>query len=75
MISEQESDCELAPLFKLVLLPVELHKVPVGYYVRTGVLIRKWRPPNVPASREWSIINHIFVPKVYQNEILKLAHE
>ena len=34
LISEQEDDPELAPLFKLVLPPVELDKVPVGYYVK-----------------------------------------
>ena len=33
LISEQENDLELTPLFKLVLPPVELDKVPVGYYV------------------------------------------
>ena len=75
MISEQENDPELAPLFKLVLPPVELDKVPVGYYVRNGVLMRKWRPPNVPASEEWSVVHQIVVPKMYQSEILKLAHE
>ena len=75
LISEQENDPELAPLFKLVLPPVELDKVPVGYYVRNGVLMRKWRPPNVPASEEWSVVHQIVVPKVYQREILKLAHE
>ena len=75
LISEQESDPELAPLFKLVLPPVELDKVPVGYYVRNGVLIRKRRPPNVPASEDWSVVHQIVVPKVYQSEILKLAHE
>ena len=38
-ILEQENDPELAPLFKLVLPPVELDKVPVGYYVKNGVLM------------------------------------
>ena len=75
LISEQEDDPELAPLFKLILPPVELDKVPVGYYVRNGVLMRKWRPPNIPASEEWSVVHQIVVPKVYQSEILKLAHE
>ena len=75
LISEQEKDPDLASLFKLVLSPVELDKVPVGYYVRNGVLMRKWRPPNVPASEEWSVVHQIVVPKVYQSEILKLAHE
>ena len=75
LISEQESDPELPPLFKLVLQPVELDKVPVGYFVRNGVLMRMWRPPNVPASEEWSVMHQIVVAKVYQKEILKLAHE
>ena len=35
----------------------------------------KWRPPNVPASEEWSVLHQIVVPKVYQSEILKLAQE
>ena len=39
LILEQKNDPELAPLFKLVLPPVELDKVPVGYYVRNGVLM------------------------------------
>ena len=38
-------------------------------------IMRKWRPPNVPASEEWSVVHQIVVPKVYQSEILKLAHE
>ena len=53
LISGQENDFDLAPLFKLLLPKVELDKVPVGFYVRNGVLMRKWRPPNVPASEEW----------------------
>ena len=52
LISEQENDPELASLFKLVLPPVELDRVPVGHCVRNGVRMRKWRPPNVPASEE-----------------------
>ena len=43
LISEQENDPELAPLFKLTLPPVQLDKVPVGYYVINGVLMRKWK--------------------------------
>ena len=75
LISEQENSPELAPLFKLILPPEELDKVPVGYYVKNGVLMRKLRPPNVPPSEEWSVVHQIVVPKVYQSEILKLAHE
>ena len=75
LISEQKNDPELAPLFKLVLQTVEVDTVPVGYYVTKGVLMRKWRPPNIPASEEWSVVHQIVVPKVYQSEKVKLAHE
>ena len=37
--------------------------------------MRKWRPLNVPASEEWSVVHQIVVPKVYQSGILKLATE
>ena len=57
LISKQEDNPELSPLFKLAFPPVDLNKVPVNYYVRNGVLIQKWRPPNVPASEKWSIIH------------------
>ena len=40
LISELNNDPELAILFMLVLPPVELDKVTIGYYVRN------WRPPN-----------------------------
>ena len=67
LISEQENEPDLAPLFKLVFPPVELDKVPVDYSVKNDV------PPNVPASEELSVIHQIVVPKIYQSEILKLA--
>ena len=35
----QENDPDLAPLFKLVLPPAELAKIPIGYYVINGVLM------------------------------------
>ena len=75
LISEQKNDPELAPLFNLVLPPVEPDKLPVWYYVSNGVLMCKWRPSNVPASDEWLVVRRVVVPKVYQSEILKLAHE
>ena len=50
LIPEPENDPELASLFKLVLPPVELDKVPVEYYVRNRVLMQNCRPPNVPPS-------------------------
>ena len=75
LIKEQEKDPELAPLFQLTLLKEELDKVATGYYVNNDILMRKWRPPKVPSNDEWSVVEQIVVPKVYQGEILKIAHE
>ena len=41
LISEQENDPELAPLFKLLLPPVELDQVPVSYCVKKMVCLCK----------------------------------
>ena len=38
-----------------------LDKVPVFYYIRNGVVMQKGRPPNVPASEEWSVVHQIVV--------------
>ena len=46
-----------------------------NYFVKNGVLMRKWRPPDVEASHEWKIIYQIIVPPAYQHDILSLAHE
>ena len=36
----------------------------------------KWRPLNIPADQEWSVVHQIVVPKVYRSEILNtIAHE
>ena len=47
-----------------------MSQVPVCYYVKNDILMRKWRPPDVSANDEW-----IVVPKAYRPEILNLAHE
>ena len=75
LIVEQEKDPELSPLFGLSMSEDDIKNVPVGYFVKNGVLMRKWRPPSVPASEEWSIVYQIVVPKAYRSEVLKLAHE
>ena len=48
----------------------EISQVPVCYYDKNCILMRKWRPPDVSAEDEWTV-----VPRVYRPEILNLAHE
>ena len=47
----------------------------ICYYLKNGVLIRKFRPPDVPADADWAIQHQIVLPKSYRNEVLSIAHE
>ena len=72
---EQHSDPEISPLFERALDENEISQVPVCYYVKNDILMRKWRPPDVSAEDEWTVNHQIVVPRVYRPEILNLAHE
>ena len=48
---------------------------PVCYFIKDGVLMRKWQPSDVSADEEWSFRYQIIVPKPYRSEILSLAHD
>ena len=64
----------------IILLAKKVHgtyseKVPVCYFVNSNnVLMRKWWPPNVPASQEWRVVYQIVVPPSYRRDVLVLAH-
>ena len=75
LIKEQEDDPETCLLFQDALDENEAGKVPVCYYKKSGVLMRKWRAPEVSADEDWNIIHQIVVPKCYRNDILNLAHD
>ena len=72
---EQHSDSEISPLFERAFNENEISQVPVCYYVKNGILMRKWRPPDVSAEDEWTVNHQIVIPRVYRPEILNLAHE
>lgn len=47
----------------------------VGFYVKDGVLMRKWRDPKCSADEDWSIYHQIVLPPCYREEIMRLAHD
>ncbi len=49
-IEAQESDTDLINLYNNVLSVEEADKVPACYFVKDGVLMRKYRPPGIPAQ-------------------------
>jgi hypothetical protein len=71
---EQENDPSLAEVREQILPQVEADKVPVCFYRMKGVIMRKWRPPDVPPDEDWNIINQIVVPERLRKDILRIAH-
>ena len=37
--------------------------------------MRKWRPPEAPASHDWKVGYQVVIPKKHQHDILSLAHD
>ena len=75
LCKEQHNDPEVLPLFERAFDEKEIDQVPVCFYVKNGILMRKWRPPDVSAEDEWTVNHQIVVPRVYRPEILNLAHD
>ncbi|CAB3980524.1 Retrovirus-related Pol poly, partial [Paramuricea clavata] len=50
-------------------------KDPICYFMKNGILMRKWRPSTVPVNEEWLVRYQIVIPKTYRPEVLSLAHE
>jgi hypothetical protein len=60
---------------KMYLKGHEMSCVPVCFYVPNGVLMRNWRPVDVPANEEWTIKHQIVLSRPYRNNVLSMAHE
>ena len=52
LILEQQKDSTLLSLFQNTVSEDEISSVPCCYYKKNGVLMRKWRPPDVPSDAE-----------------------
>ena len=75
LIDEQESNPELVSLRQGALCEYEAAKVSTCFYIKNGVLMRKWRPPTASPTDEWQVSHQIVVPKPYRRDVLNLAHE
>jgi len=72
LIDLQDNDDDLTTIREQVTSESEASQEPVGYYHKTGVLMRRWRPLD---AQEWRVVNQVVVPKQLRGEILRLAHE
>jgi len=75
LVERQKSDPELSPLLQEASFESEAAKVPSCYYMKSDVLMRKWRPPTAAADEEWQVSHQIVVPNCYCTDILSLAHK
>ena len=75
LIVAQKEDQELSLLRAKSLTMEEAEKVPLCYFMKDDVLMRKWRPPDASVEDEWKVVYQIVVPKVYRKEVLNLAHD
>ena len=75
LIQEQQTDPEISKLIFRALPEDEISQVPMCYYIKNGILVRKWRSFDVPGDDEWAVYHQIVVPKSYRHEILNIAHE
>ena len=75
LIKNQHADKELHTMFQRSVNADEAKLESEGYYTNNGVLVRKWRPPQVPAEDDWAEYHQIVVPQSYRPEILSMAHE
>ncbi|XP_041461225.1 uncharacterized protein LOC121412478 [Lytechinus variegatus] len=75
LIAAQQSAADLKGLYRVALTAGEAEKVSQCYYIKSGVLMRKWCPPGRPADEDWVAVDQVVVPPQYRAEILRLAHD
>ena len=75
LIELQERDTTLSHIQEQVVSEPEAARTQVGYYKKSGVLMRRWRPLDAEGSETWRAVHQIVAPRQYRNEVLSLAHE
>ena len=75
LVKEQLQDPTLGLLRETAASEGESLEIAEGFFLRGDVLMRKWRLPDRPATEEWSVCEKIVLPRCYQGEVLRMAHE
>jgi len=73
LIYDQQADPELRAIVQHAGEEHEVRDSPVSYFIKGGVLMRKWRSPIVPSSDEWETTYQIVEPQNCRAEVMKLA--
>ena len=74
LIREQNSDPDVSCLFARSVDESDVSRDPVCFYTMNDVLMRKWRPSDVPTDDGWAVKHQIVVSSSYRPHIFSLAH-
>ncbi|KAL2091675.1 hypothetical protein ACEWY4_013938 [Coilia grayii] len=75
LIEAQRKDGELSLLREAAADVEESRVMADGFYLQNDVLMRKWRPPERPATEDWAVVEQVVLPPCFRPEVLRLAHE
>ena len=75
LINAQQNDSKLVSFMSRAVDVEEIANTPVCFYVKSGILMPKFQPPEVPASKTWREAHQIVVPTCYKGNVLQLAHD
>ena len=75
LITQQHGDPSLNNLWGKVVSEEEIENQSLCYFMKHGVLLRKWRPPDAPPDDSWRVHYQIVVPTRNRDKIVKLAHD
>ena len=71
----QSNDPSLQKLFKEALTESESAAEPTCFYLKTGILMRKYRSITTPATASWDVKHQLVVPSTLREQVMKMAHE
>ena len=75
LIDVKENYSKLVSFMSRAVNVEEIADTPVCFYVKSGILMRKFRPPEVPASETWREVHQNVVPTCYKGNVLHLSHD
>ena len=75
LIKEQETNKEPSSLMEEAVDEDEATRQGNCFYIKSGVLIKKWRPPDVPASDDWQVVQQIVLLHYCRHSVISVAHD
>ena len=75
LIKAQKADPHLQGLFSIAVSEDECLKEKNCFFIRDDLLMRKFRPPDVPAIGSDAWVYQVVIPSVFTEQIIGLAHD